>query len=228
MLANLSHDLRTPITTQMAHLESLQMAGSLTDQERSEFVDVAMKQARRIDLLVDQLLEAAKIEAGQVQAQPELFPIGELVNDVIAKFALAAGERNIELAADVAPADLRVFADIALLERVFDNLLGNALRHTPPKGRVSIRVRTQNELAQVMVSDTGSGMTAEQAARAFERFYRGDAGRSTSSGQAGLGLAIVRSILSLHASEIRVATESGRGAAFTFELPLHQKLSSSA
>jgi signal transduction histidine kinase len=220
MLANLSHDLRTPITTQMAHLESLQMAGSLTEQERREFVDVAMKQSKRIAQLVDQLLEAAKLEAGQVQMHPELFPIGELVNDVIAKFSLSARERRVELCADVAPADLRVFADIALLERVFDNLLGNALRHTPSEGHVSIKARVRGDVAQLSVSDTGPGMTAEQVARAFERFYRGDAGRSTASGQAGLGLAIVRSILALHGSEIEVDTQPGRGALFNFELPL--------
>lgn len=222
MLANLSHDLRTPITTQMAHLESLQMEGSLTEQERGEFVDIAMKQARRISQLVDQLLEAAKLEAGQIEARPELFPIGELVHDVVAKFALDARDRKVDLCADIDPADLRVYADIALLERVFDNLLGNALRHTPPGGRVSIHISASGDMAQVAVTDTGSGMTAEQVARAFERFYRGDAGRSTSSGQAGLGLAIVRSILALHGSDIQVTTEPGQGAAFTFALTMHE------
>ena len=221
MLANLSHDLRTPITTQMAHLESLQMASTLTEQERHEFVDVAMKQSKRIAQLVEQLLEAAKLEAGQVQVHAELFPIGELVNDVLAKFALAAREQNVELRADVTPPETRVFADIALLERVFDNLLGNALRHTPAHGHVEVKVRIHGDVARVTLADTGSGMTAEQVARAFDRFYRGDAGRSSSSGQTGLGLAIVRSILALHGSEIHVDTHPGHGTIFTFDLPLN-------
>jgi two-component system OmpR family sensor kinase len=224
MLANLSHDLRTPITTQMAHLESLQMAGTLTEQERREFIDVAMKQSRRIALLVEQLLEAAKLEAGQVQVRAEPFPIGELVNDVLAKFALVAREREVELRADVTPAETRVFADIALLERVFDNLLGNALRHTPSRGRVEIKVRVQGDVARVSLADTGAGMTAEQVARAFDRFYRGDAGRSTSSGQTGLGLSIVRSILALHGSEIHVETRCGQGTVFTFDLPVYTEM----
>jgi signal transduction histidine kinase len=220
MLANLSHDLRTPITTQMAHLESLQMGNALTEHERREFVDIAMKQSRRIAQLVEQLLEAAKLEAGQVQVHAELFPIGELVNDVVAKFALTARERDVGLHADIAPSDVRVFADIALLERVFDNLLGNALRHTPPGGRVEITVRVQGDVARVAVADSGSGMTQEQVTRAFDRFYRGDAGRSTSLGQTGLGLAIVRSVLALHGSEIYVETQQGTGSTFRFDLPV--------
>ena len=100
MLANLSHDLRTPITTLLAHLESLQMADApLDEQERREYVDVSMRQGRRIALLVEQLLEAAKLEAGQVTASPEVFPIGELLHDVVHKFALAARERGVALRA---------------------------------------------------------------------------------------------------------------------------------
>ncbi len=227
MLANLSHDLRTPITTQMAHLESLQMGGALTKQERADYVDVAMRQSKRIAQLVEQLLEAAKLEAGQVQMHAELFPIGELANDVIAKFAIAARERNVVLSADVAPTDLRVFADIALLERVFDNLLGNALRHTSSGGRVAITVRGHDGQARVSLTDTGTGMTADQVARAFERFYRGDAGRSTASGQTGLGLAIVRSILVLHGSDISVETQVGVGTTFTFDLPVREPVATS-
>lgn len=227
MLANLSHDLRTPITTQMAHLESLQMGESMSEQERRDYVDVAMKQSKRIAQLVEQLLEAAKLESGQVQLHAELFPIGELANDVIAKFAIAARERNVVLSAEVSPADLRVFADIALLERVFDNLLGNALRHTSSGGRVAITARMRDGRVRISLMDTGTGMTTDQAARAFDRFYRGDAGRSTASGQTGLGLAIVRNILVLHGSEISVASLVGEGTTFTFDLPVREPVASS-
>jgi signal transduction histidine kinase len=219
MLANLSHDLRTPVTTLLAHLESLQMEeAALNEQERREYIDVSMRQGRRIAQLIEQLLEAAKLEAGQVSARPEAFPIGELLHDVVHKFALAARERGISLGASVQPEGLRVNADIALLERVFDNLIENALRHTPPGGHVIVSARRAAGRAQLEVSDSGAGMTAEEAARAFDRFYRGDHGRSTTSGQAGLGLAIVKSILDLHGTTISVDSRPGHGTSFRFDL----------
>lgn len=221
MLANLSHDLRTPITTLLAHLESLQMdAPPLSEQERREYVAVAMRQSKRVARLVEQLLEAAKLDAQQVTPSPESFPIGELLQDVVQKFSLAARERGIALALEVTPANTRVIADIALLERVFDNLIGNALRHTPEGGRVVVSATLSAERVRLAVADSGSGMTPEEAARVFDRFYRGDLGRSTTSGQAGLGLAIVRSILALHDATISVDTRPGEGTTFRFELPV--------
>jgi signal transduction histidine kinase len=219
MLANLSHDLRTPITTLLAHLESLQMEEvPLNEQERREYIDVSIRQGRRIARLIEQLLEAAKLEAGQISARPEAFPIGELLHDVVHKFALAARERGVSLGASVQPEGLRVNGDIALLERVFDNLIENALRHTPDGGQVTVSACRAGGRAQVVVSDSGVGMTPEEAARAFDRFYRGDHGRSTTSGRTGLGLAIVKSILDLHGSTISVDSRPGHGTSFRFDL----------
>lgn len=220
MLANLSHDLRTPITTLLAHLESLQMDEQpLSEQERKEYVAVAMRQSKRVARLVEQLLEAAKLDARQIAANPESFPIGELLQDVVQKFSLAARERGVELTLNVDSARLRVYADIALLERVFDNLIDNALRHTPQGGHVIVSAIPNGGRVDLAVADSGSGMTPEEAARVFDRFYRGDLGRSTTSGQAGLGLAIVRSILELHGTTVSIDTRPGQGAAFRFDLP---------
>jgi hypothetical protein len=219
MLANLSHDLRTPITTLLAHLESLQMEEApLDEQERREYIEVSMRQGRRIAQLIEQLLEAVKLEAGQISARPEAFPIGELLHDVVHKFALAARERGISLVASVQPEGLRVNGDIALLERVFDNLIENALRHTPDGGHVIVSASRVGGRARLAVSDSGAGMTPEEAARAFERFYRGDHGRSTTAGQAGLGLAIVKSIIDLHGTTIAVDSRPGHGTSFRFDL----------
>jgi signal transduction histidine kinase len=221
MLANLSHDLRTPITTLLAHLESLQMDDQpLSEQERREYVAVAMRQSKRVARLVEQLLEAAKLDAQQITPSAESFPIGELLQDVVQKFSLAARERGVALVSEVAPANTRVYADIALLERVFDNLIDNALRHTPHGGRVVVSATMNAERVRLAVADSGSGMTPEEAARVFDRFYRGDLGRSTTAGQAGLGLAIVKSILALHDATISVDTRPGEGTTFRFELPV--------
>ena len=113
-----------------------------------------------------------------------------------------------------------VNGDIALLERVLDNLIDNALRHTPAGGRVIVQSEPQGEQVRIAVTDTGPGLTHEESRQVFERFYRGDPGRSTHSGQSGLGLAIVKSILDLHGSDIAVDSHPGHGASFYFELPI--------
>ena len=221
MLANLSHDLRTPITTLLAHLESLQMDDQpLDEKERHEYVGVAMRQGKRVARLVEQLLEAAKLEARQIAANPEPFPIGELLQDVAQKFELPAKERGVSLEVDARPASTVAHGDIALLERVLDNLIDNALRHTPAGGRIVMRSVPLGNRVQVTVTDTGPGLAPEEAEKVFDRFYRGDPGRSSSSGQWGLGLAIVKSILELHGSTIVVHSAPGQGASFQFDLPI--------
>lgn len=219
ILANVSHDLRTPLTTLLTHLESLQTrATNLSDAEREEYLWVALRQTHRVIDLVEQLLEAAKLEAGQVTAHIEPFPVAELLQDVTQKFALAAREREIELRLNLASRALWVEADVSLLERVLDNLIENALRHTPAGGTVTLSLEDREQSVRISVADTGEGMTEEVAARVFERFYRKDAARSTSAGHAGLGLAIVHGILELHESKIMVASEVGGGSNFHFEL----------
>jgi two-component system OmpR family sensor kinase len=221
LLANVSHDLRTPLTTLLAHLETLQMKQSgLTQEERGEYLEIAARQSRRIGLLVEQLLEAARLEAGQVAVNVEPFAIGELLQDVVQKFTLAAQDRGIALDVDAMSAATIVNGDIALLERVLDNLIDNALRHTPAGGQVTVHSEPLGEHVRVAVTDTGPGLTPAEAGRAFDRFYRGEPGRSSNSGRLGLGLAIVKGILDLHGSEVSVESQPGHGASFYFDLPI--------
>jgi signal transduction histidine kinase len=113
-----------------------------------------------------------------------------------------------------------VNGDIALLERVLDNLIDNALRHTPAGGQVTVHSEPLGEHVRVAVTDTGPGLTPAEAGRAFDRFYRGEPGRSSNSGRLGLGLAIVKGILDLHGSEVSVESQPGHGASFYFDLPI--------
>lgn len=219
ILANVSHDLRTPLTTLLTHLESLHGgAASLSAAERQEYLRVALSQTRRVIHLVEQLLEAAKLEAGQVKARLEPFPVAELLQDVAQKFALAARERSVDLRLDLASRRPWVEADVSLLERVLDNLIENALRHTPAGGSVTLSLGDQGSQVCISVADTGEGMTDEVAMRVFERFYRKDAARSGPAGHAGLGLAIARSILELHESDLQVESKVGIGSNFFFRL----------
>lgn len=221
LLANVSHDLLTPLTTLVTHLEAVATDGEqLSAAERDGYLRIALKQAGRVIRLVEQLLEAAKLEAGYVTIHAEPFPIAELLQDVAQKFRLSASERGIELQLRASSQLVWVEADVALIERVLDNLLENALRHAPRDSVVVVSLAEQEGRARVSVADSGEGLTPDESARVFERFYRRDKGRSSPAGHAGLGLAIVQGILRLHGSSVGVDSSPGHGSTFFFDLPV--------
>lgn len=220
LLANVSHDLRTPLTTLQAHLEILSAKEDLPLEERRAYLAVALQKSRRLIKLVEQLLELAKLDARQVLISPEPFQLAELAQDVVMKHALAArrGEVTLNLESPTKAVPL-VIGDVALIERVIDNLVENALQHAAAGGRVTIHVTAMESGVRIGVHDTGPGIAEADRERVFERFYRGDKSRSSQSGYAGLGLSIVRGILELHGQKIDFSSSPTEGTTFFFELP---------
>jgi signal transduction histidine kinase len=218
LLANVSHDLRTPLTTMQLQLETLSVKDDLSAAERRTYLAAALQQCQRLVRLVEQLLELAKLDAQQVSISPEPFQLAELVHDVVMKFGLAARRGGITLTMEHPPEAPLVTGDIALIERVIVNLLENSLRHTGSGGRVTVRVRTSNESVRLEVHDTGPGIPEHERKRVFDHFYRGDKSRSSKSGHAGLGLSIARRILELHGRTIDFVSTPNEGTTFFFEL----------
>lgn len=218
MVANISHDLRTPLTSLQGYLETLTLkAGQLSEEDRNRYLDVAVRQSRKVSRLAQELFELARLECDAVKPQKECFALAELVQDVLQKFELAAREKGVALRASVAPELPAVMADLGMIERVLTNLLDNALRHTPAGGWVAVDLTRVEGGVGVRVSDTGGGIPAEIRADLFERPspLRGGDGRASG----GLGLLIVKRILKLHDSAIRLEEEAEVGAAFSFALP---------
>lgn len=153
----------------------------------------------------------------------EAFPLGELLQDITRKYQLVAENKGVNLTSEIAPNLPFVLADIGMIERVFENLIENALRHTPSGGSVKLQLQPFKQRVQVRISDTGSGIAADDIDRIFDRFYRAPANAAPASEMsgAGLGLAIVKRILELHNSGIEVESEPNKGAAFTFDLPAY-------
>lgn len=224
MVANISHDLRTPLTTMQAHLDTLLLKDDeLTAAERREYLSIAIRQCRRLGHLVGQLLELAKLEAGQVVARPEPFQLAELLQDISQKFTLSAAHKDVRLRAEYPHELPLVVADIGLIERVLDNLIENAVAHSRAGGAVTLRAgAVSGDRVRLEVEDTGPGIPEADQARIFERFYRGDRSRPSSSGHAGLGLAIAKGILGLHGIAIAVHSKVGVGTRFGFELPARE------
>jgi signal transduction histidine kinase len=228
LVSNISHDLHTPLSSVRGYVETLLLAGDQLDAAtREQHLRTAMRQLKRLQRRIADLFELSKLDAGQVAPRLEAFRLGELLQDVVQDGQLAARERGVALtlaeSADVqalSPALVR--ADIGLIERVLQNLVDNALRHTPRGGAVTLAIeRDGRDALRVAVIDTGSGIAREHLPHIFERYWRADdapddAGHGAS---AGLGLAIVKRILDLHGSAVHVASEPQRGTRFEFTLP---------
>lgn len=218
LLANISHDLRTPLTTLQMHLETLSIKEDLPPEERRASLAVTVGQCRRLIRLVGQLLELAKLDALQVSLSPEPFHLAELAQDIAMKFELTARRKGALLRVEYPAGMPLVSGDIALIERVFDNLIENALRYVRAGGGVTVRFMTDSRSVRVEVHDTGPGIPESERGRIFDRFYGCDTNRLAGSGHTGLGLAIVRSILALHGQTIDFMSGPG-GTTFFFDLP---------
>lgn len=220
LVANVSHDLRTPLASLHGYLETLLIKeGTLSADERRRFLDIAAKQSERLRQLVEELFELAKLDSRETQVHCEPFSLGELVQDVAQKFQLVAGEKQVRLQTHFR-ADLPfVFADIGLIERALENLIQNALRYTPTGGTVTVTLRHEDKKITVRVTDTGCGIAEQDLAHIFDRFYR--VARHPRSEGAGLGLAITKSILELHGSKIEAHSTLNAGTTIGFQLPIH-------
>lgn len=219
LIANVSHDLRTPLSIMQGYVETLMMKKDvLSENEREKYLSVVHDSAKKLSGLVEQLFQYAKLEANLVTPEKEAFFISELASDILMSYQLKANERNIHLNMQAPPSLPRVFADIALTERVFQNLLDNAFKFTPDGGSITIQLSGTNAGIKVQVADTGIGIAPEDQAYVFERYKQLEKEVTSKKGM-GIGLAIVKKILELHQTTIEVISEPGKGTAFRFVLP---------
>ena len=224
LVTNISHDLRTPLATMQGYIETLIIKDeSLDAATRRQYLDTARKHSVHLGRLIQDLFELAMLDASRVSPAFEQFSLTELVQDVVQEFGLQAGEKNVSLQVDPPGGDVSVVADISLIQRVLENLVGNALRYTPDGGKVSISVHSGVDGVGVSVADTGPGISKDALPHIFDRFYQAKQAGGDSGGSMGLGLAIAKRILELHGSEIRVISEEQRGTEFRFELPQHAR-----
>jgi len=219
LIANISHDLRSPMASLRGYLETIQIKDKkLSNLERQKYIDVLLDTANGLEKLVEDLFELSKLDAKQVKAQFEPFSIKDLIFDVMTKFKPAAENKKIILDACVPDGLPQVYADIGLIERVLSNLLENSIRYTPENGSVTVNVTKSDQMVKVLVEDTGFGISQEEIPHIFERFYRVEKSRAESTGGTGLGLAIANKIMEVHESNISVDSKIDVGSTFSFDL----------
>ncbi len=219
MVANISHDLRTPLASMQGYLETLLLKqGQLQADKQHEYIEIALRHSHRLGKLVKDLFELARLDSGDINVEKSSFSLHELTYDIMQKHQLDAEKRDIKLRCNN-PGDIcQAYGDIGLIERVLENLIENAIRHCNDHGHVDIAITEKNGGVDVQVSDTGQGIPADELKLIFGRFYQVDKHRPSKSGSGGLGLAIVKRILDLHYSDISVASEVGKGTRFSFTL----------
>ena len=224
LISNISHDLRTPLSSIQGYVETALLRGEQIDPEtRSAHLRTAL---RHVDLLgkrIGDLFELSKLDAGRVEPKREVFCLAELLQDVVQNYQLAAQRRGVHLSlAAGSHMKARVVADIAMIERVLQNLIDNALRYTAQGGEVTLTVEMKGAYMEISVTDTGCGIAQEHLPHIFERYWRvtdADETETETGTSSGLGLTIVKRMLDLHGSAVRVSSEFRHGTRFEFLLP---------
>ena len=220
-VANVSHELRTPLTIVGGYAETLVDDRDMPVVSRQAFLQTILSNTRRMQRIVDDLLDLSRIESGGWRPNPVWCRIPDVVADVMLAVKLAAQTKDIVVRADIAPDAERVFADPTAFRQVLGNLVENAVRHTA-EGTVKVVSRREGETLMLTVTDTGIGITAEHLPRIFERFYRVDPARSREQGGTGLGLAIVRHLVEAHGGQVTAESSAGVGTtiATTWAMPV--------
>jgi len=230
LIAWVGHDLRTPLASIRAMVEAL--ADGMVDDANTQkrYLSTMQKDIRALSLLIDDLFQMAQIDAGGLQLSKQLDSISDLISDTIETFSELAARQGVRLEGSVAPGVDLVTMDARRIGQALSNLVSNALRHTPPGGRVRVFASTTSggtdtaSSVIVEVRDTGEGIRAEDLPFIFQQFYRGEKSRSRATGGAGLGLAIAKGIIAAHGGHIGVESEAEQGARFFFVLPSRSHL----
>jgi two-component system phosphate regulon sensor histidine kinase PhoR len=216
-VANASHELKTPVAAVRALAETLLTALPDDPEAGHRFAERIGREAERLDALVRDLLDLSRVERGTLDAEP--VDLVGLVKEVVGGYVDLAEERHIKLSTELQPG-VAMRGDRAQLLLLLSNLIDNALRYTPARGAVCIRLAAAESRAVIQVADTGEGIPATELPRVFERFYRVDKARARQTGGTGLGLAIVRHVAEAHGGAVRVDSELARGTTFTVTLPV--------
>ncbi len=224
LVANVSHDLRTPLASIQGYVETLTIkAGSLTEEEKEKFMNIILNSTESLKKLVEELFELSKLEAREYVPNPEPFSIAELIHDIQQKNQILAESKNIKLGLSFEGNLPLVYADISLMEKVLQNLLDNAIKFTNENGEITFNLTRKDKCVQVTIRDSGRGIPSDEISTIFDRFNQGQRVQTKENKGIGLGLAIVKKILEVHNLDITVESEIGKGTSFSFKVPVYEE-----
>ena len=216
-VANVSHELKTPMTTIGGFIDGI-LDGTIDDSNRNYYLKIISDEIKRLSRLVVSMLNMSKMEAGQMRINPSKFNLTQQIIGIFISFEQKIDNKNIKVKGLDSLSNIYIFADPDMLSQVFYNLIDNAVKFTEKGGDISVKMTADDDDITVVIRNTGDGIRAEDADHIFERFYKGDKSRSLDAKSSGLGLFIVKNLVEYHKGEISVISEEGKYTQFTVKL----------
>ncbi len=226
LIANVSHDLRTPLQSIIGYSESILLKqGDISKEEQKKYLDIILANANKLSSMIEQFFEYSKLEVSEIIPEKAPFVIEKLVQDLPQNYKLISSKRKVEISVQIEDSLAPIYGDYLMICRVFQNMIDNAFKFTPEGGTIKIHLaKYSDKELQVQISDTGAGIPRKDLDSIFNKFQttKETASSIEKNDGIGLGLAIVKKILTLHDAEIFVHSKFGEGTTFTFFLPFYQ------
>ena len=217
-IANVSHELKTPMTSIGGFIDGI-LDGTIAPEEERKYLTIVSSEVKRLSRMVVSMLNISKIEAGEIQLSETKYDIGKQIFETLLSFEKKIDEKNIEIVGFENMHGVIIEADRDLIQQVIYNLFDNAVKFTPENGQITVEAYSNNESTTVKIRNSGAGVSEEEIARIFERFYKVDKSRSFDTKGVGLGLYIVKTIINMHEGEISASSKQGEYTEFSFEIP---------
>jgi len=218
-VANVSHELKTPVASISGFAETLLAEGGRNLDNVVEFTQIIYSEAQRLARLINDLLELSKLEAEESCLNMQIIDINQLVYENVERMVKVARLRNIEIKYDQPSKSIELISDVDSINQILSNLLDNAIKYSMDEGRIEVKLEELNDQVKVSVSDCGIGIPKKEISRIFERFYRVDKARSRKTGGTGLGLSIVKHLVENLKGHVSVESIEGQGSTFSVTLP---------
>jgi len=223
LVANVSHDLRTPLASIQGYIETIMIkSDKLSENEKKHYMQIILKSTERLKKLVEELFELSKLEARETRPKPEAFSIGELVQDIQQKNLIISEAKKINIKIDFSYDLPLVYADIAMMEKVLQNLIDNAIKFTPSGGEIVLSLKEVKNFILIKVKDNGPGIAKSDIKNIFDRYHKVSRTDSIENEGLGLGLAIVKKILEVQDIKIEVESSPESGTTFSFGIPIYE------
>ena len=217
-VANVSHELKTPMTSIGGFIDGI-MDGTIPSGEAKKYLGIVSNEVKRLSRMVVSMLNLSKIEAGEIELSPIIYDVSAQVFETLLSFEKTINEKHIEIEGFEEIGSVMMRADKDLIQQVIYNLLDNAVKFTPESGTITVFAKNDGEMTRVSIKNSGPGISEEEIARIFERFYKVDKSRSYDTKGVGLGLYIVKTIINMHDGEISASSKQGEYTEFAFEIP---------
>ncbi len=217
-IANVSHELKTPMTSIGGFIDGI-LDGTIAPEEEKKYLTVVSSEVKRLSRMVVSMLNLSKIEAGEVQLTPQKYDVSNQIFETLLSFEKKIDDKHIDIVGFEEMGEVIIEADRDLIQQVVYNLIDNAVKFTPEKGKITLFASRSEESTKVTIRNSGAGISEDEIERIFERFYKVDKSRSFDTKGVGLGLYIVKTIINMHDGEISAASKKGEYTEFSFEIP---------